>query len=77
MASKSDNKLLFCATEDPKNKIRSHSSKRCIRSYILSEDYSAATNFHKGFAKILLGIPMDLILNFFRKRADNLWCITF
>ena len=52
--------LLFCKSEDPKDKdkIRSNSSKRCRRRYILSEDYFIATNFPKGLPKILLGTPI-------------------
>ena len=67
--SRHDTKNLT-AIEDPKDKIRSNFFKRCRRRYIFSEDYSVATDFPKGFAKILLGTPMDRILNFL-ERADR------
>ena len=43
-----------------------------MEKYVLSEDYFFATNFTQKLAQILLGIPMDPILNFQEKANREL-----
>ena len=64
-------------TED---KLRSNPSKRCRRRYIWSEDSQSRQIFPKELAIILLGIPMDPILNFLeraeKERFQKLYVLT-
>ena len=61
--------VLDLIIEDPKDKIRRDSFKRCRRRYILCEDYSVTTIF-LWLTKVVLGVPMDPILNFL-ERGDR------
>ena len=49
----------------PKDKIRSNSSKRCIKL--------KTQRHHKFFLKGLLGIPIDPFLNFFAKSRQRVF----
>ena len=76
MRSKHDIKNLtaisyFVPRMTPKTKLEGIPS-RCRRRYILSEDYSIATNFFKRLTKVLLGIPMDPILSFLGRAGREL-----
>ena len=52
--------------EDPKDKIRSNSSKRCVKST------PSQKIFPNLLAKILMGIAMDPILNFLERAEREL-----
>ena len=81
-----DNKdlFLFCATEDPKDKIRRNASKRYRKRYILSKDYSVETNFFQRACQncYWVYLIMDPILKADRELSENIYfnpilCIVF